>query len=800
MSISVNRINNYMIVATLILSVAAGAVTGVSLDPKCPSFVFFAFYVSIGISCIWLMLSIMFGVKGQNSAFTNTMKLLTYQVRPENPHRYTFDYMEQAQWLEKSGLLGMFRIPGVMPHYGIPPDMTQPGTSPAGPGGQYPHGGAGGSGGGSTHQDQTFKNYDVGQEVLPLETLNNTTTHTWYLTKFARFMRLWHPFDTYAKYSMGLGIVGLGHSAAYFCLGQLVASDRYLSSWVAIVLVAAFVYMVLLATMSNFTSIIGAPTRLGTFLLLVSGPGLGALAAILDGEKVKQIVVPISYISHLLFWLLALWISDKVELADPSEILGGGTSFWEHDRRKKEKQERLKKRDKIGQKVSSMKETFWDSLDNRSLHASNNASGSGHPVREQRRAAREAKYGDRADKRRGRSRSRDAEGGIEGRQDVEGGLHRKYASGSEWSASEEPAKIGRVHFDPSAFERSGTAATDDMAAEGSPHSDAGLQSQTDEDHWPTDDAEFDDKANSTTDYIRSTVRQTLIMSALLWLVMVIWAVRQYWIDPATMMVRPSMGAPLAIAQDLNITWPGALFRPQLLACAGGHVFVSDRFRIFELGLKGGFATLVSCPGITSSLLGLTAACDTEVCWPLALTATNSSVAWASQLVNCRTGQVQPLLQDPETAEHIAIIPSKESDGPQPLIKQQVLISHLGSMVAFDWSSTRSGWQPLWFLGTYPFLTTVGQTDPRPFNAGEGQVGMSSVDGNVFLLRSVEADLAAIDVLKADTMEDLGQWRVPSGVAPLVSGCSVTTTKMLVLPGAGIGGGTQPRLVQLDLVG
>ncbi|CAE7900822.1 Shal, partial [Symbiodinium necroappetens] len=117
MGISVNRINNYMIVATLILSVAAGSIVSVSFSPDCPAFVCFAFYLSTSISVIYLMLSIMFGVKGQNSAFTNTMKLLTYQVRPENPAEYTHDYMKQAQWVERNGLAALFRIPGIMPFY-----------------------------------------------------------------------------------------------------------------------------------------------------------------------------------------------------------------------------------------------------------------------------------------------------------------------------------------------------------------------------------------------------------------------------------------------------------------------------------------------------------------------------------------------------------------------------------------------------------------------------------------------------------------------------------------------------------
>jgi len=121
MSISVNRINNYMIVATLILGVAASAVTSVNFDEETPDYVAYSFYMSIALSIIYLTLTIMFGVKGQNSAFTNTMKLLTYKVRPENPAEYSH-YMKQAQHIEALGPTQLFRIPGTKPSYCVEPE------------------------------------------------------------------------------------------------------------------------------------------------------------------------------------------------------------------------------------------------------------------------------------------------------------------------------------------------------------------------------------------------------------------------------------------------------------------------------------------------------------------------------------------------------------------------------------------------------------------------------------------------------------------------------------------------------
>merc|ERR1719265_2237580 len=117
MTISVTRLNNFMIVNGLILGVAGGCITSASFNTKVHAHLVAAFLVCIATSIVFLVLAIMFGIKGQNCAFTNTMKLLTWEMRPENPADYNHDYLSQAQWIEKNGLLQMFRIPGLMPNY-----------------------------------------------------------------------------------------------------------------------------------------------------------------------------------------------------------------------------------------------------------------------------------------------------------------------------------------------------------------------------------------------------------------------------------------------------------------------------------------------------------------------------------------------------------------------------------------------------------------------------------------------------------------------------------------------------------
>merc|ERR1719181_1094978 len=115
MNITVTRIQNYNLVATLIVGMSWAGLLGFTFDSNCPAFIFNAFWVSMGLSIMYFSQSIMFAVKGQNSAFVNTMRLLTWELRPENPSHYSHDYMSQAQQLEKEGFRSVFRLPGCAP-------------------------------------------------------------------------------------------------------------------------------------------------------------------------------------------------------------------------------------------------------------------------------------------------------------------------------------------------------------------------------------------------------------------------------------------------------------------------------------------------------------------------------------------------------------------------------------------------------------------------------------------------------------------------------------------------------------
>mmetsp|Transcript_82955 Transcript_82955/g.231410 ORF Transcript_82955/g.231410 Transcript_82955/m.231410 type:complete len:798 (+) Transcript_82955:114-2507(+) len=302
MGISVNRINNYMIVATLILGIATGALTSVSFVDRDPDFLVYAFFTSIGTSIVFLMVSIMFGVKGQNCAFTNTMKLLTYEVRPENPADYNHDYMKQSQWIEKRGFLELFRIPGTSANYKT--EKIDAATVSA-----------------------VEKKTATAEDLTPLESLEIKSDHLWYLTKFSNFSRLWLPYDTHAKFVMGLGIIALGHGSAYFALAKLIVQNRKMSSFSACALTASFAYMVVLVTHQNFKFKF-MWLRWLVAILLVGSPIAGTIGAATESADVIAICAPVCFFCHFVFYLAAFFLAQN-DFAD-AKLAKGKKDIWSH--------------------------------------------------------------------------------------------------------------------------------------------------------------------------------------------------------------------------------------------------------------------------------------------------------------------------------------------------------------------------------------------------------------------------------------------------------------------------------------
>lgn len=764
MGISVNRINNYMIVATLILSVAAGAVTSVTFNESCPTFVLFAFYMSLGISLIYLMLSIMFGVKGQNSAFGNTMKLLTYQVRPENPAEYNHNYLQQVQWIEKQGMKAMFRMPGVQPKYNTSAENEHArsaalisgkpiATANAAPStlrgsvhkSMQPRTFAGIRNQGPAKNDRVPPPAEPGtstqgsvpastghvnlEDTTPLESLFKRTEHTWYLAKFQQFMRLWHPYDTYSKYSMGLGIICLGQGTAYMSLGKLVGEERFLSAWGACVLTFAFVYMVLLVTMANFRGRLPW-IRVTVIALLTAAPTLGAIGAVVEEMWVRQIVVPLCFLLHSVFWSLALYLAmQELHHDAKSDAVQATGGFWGQ-----KKADGVEGQDGIQQcgppddVAPSQGTGFADVI----------ATCEQGPV-----SSKLRDFGD-----------------------------------------------GEISSAPRGWHDNKITKTSDGVS----------------DHWPTDDQEFDAKAQATNSHIKNTVRYTLLTTAVLWFAMFLWSAAKFWVDPLTLSVHGLMGdRTTGSAEEVIVSWPNPLFRPRSLACSpDGSVYATDGFRIFRVVSRGANkASEISCT-IGRPILDIAIACDSGGgCRPLALVPGGSGSFSASDVIDCiAPGKTisLPLLQDEWPAEFFTVKSVAQNAG--NVTDHRLLSFRDREVLQFSWSGARNGWLPEWSMGALDFFSPREKFSEDSPGLGKGDipVGISAsplLGGPTVFFRSTRStQRSAIESRDSATWKLLGRWRVPPDVSPIAAGCALSSTSAIVLSAASLEHGRVPELFKL----
>mmetsp|Transcript_26001 Transcript_26001/g.82117 ORF Transcript_26001/g.82117 Transcript_26001/m.82117 type:complete len:710 (+) Transcript_26001:91-2220(+) len=214
MQTSVGRINNLMIVTTLILGIVAAAILEGSLPGSVQHFIVHTYYASLATSVLYLMLSITFGVEASNTAFDYSIALLTTAVMPDTTDDYDFDYMKQTQQFEKS--IRPFRIPLLMPLRarllkGQDPRLEMLSWRPAEDGEQG----------------------KVPDRPAPKDQA------AWYFECFRHYAMLWAPMENGAQECMGYGTVMLFTGGAYYWLGTL---HEHHEMWSAFTLCGLFIF------------------------------------------------------------------------------------------------------------------------------------------------------------------------------------------------------------------------------------------------------------------------------------------------------------------------------------------------------------------------------------------------------------------------------------------------------------------------------------------------------------------------------------------------------------------------------
>mmetsp|Transcript_88506 Transcript_88506/g.245886 ORF Transcript_88506/g.245886 Transcript_88506/m.245886 type:complete len:746 (+) Transcript_88506:111-2348(+) len=161
------------------------------------------------------------------------------------------------------------------------------------------------------------------------------------------------------------------------------------------------------------------------------------------------------------------------------------------------------------------------------------------------------------------------------------------------------------------------------------------------------------------------------IAALAWLSMFGWSLVVH--------VRGSdVFQPLLPVEDVRVEWPSSHFKPHAVACAHGHVFMADRFGIYEL--LGEALQPLAC-NLSQPVTDLAVACQGSRCWPLALV--NGS---PSSIVSCISGGSATLLQAPGTAERLA------THG-----ESAVAVLHGHELLQYSWVAARNTLRPQWQL-------------------------------------------------------------------------------------------------------
>jgi len=276
--------------------------------------------------------------------------------------------------------------------------------------------------------------------------------------------------------------------------------------------------------------------------------------------------------------------------------------------------------------------------------------------------------------------------------------------------------------------------------------------------------------------------------------MFVWAALRYWVQLNTFSFRPALNPPTAGMEELPASWPSPLFRPQALACGGGSVFAADRFRVFEISPYGQTAALPIQCSLERPIVDVTTACDIRGrCRPLVLVHGQDQ---RSEVVDCLSGEVMPLLQDTAAVEHLEALPASFAPGANAT-RQGLLAARGGEMVQFAWSPSRGAFEPEWSLGSFDFLTTLQRDEgPRQLAAGEGLRALGVAGNRLWFFRRIRSTWAAVEARELSSMEDRGRWALPAGLGPLVGACAWDRNSALVLSEPGASSKAAPRLTRL----
>jgi hypothetical protein len=290
--VSVHHTSNYLMVATMFMSstVLVLGIAGFSGD--CPSFVVSAFYTS-GISAVvFLMLGIIFGIKSQGAAYEQTVSMLTNRIRPFNPQENGFNYMAQAQTMERP--TSLFRLPALSDTSYDCEARAKMAKMASG-----------------NEKEATTTAVSGAPPPAPctpppptvLEEMCTSTAAT-YLSSFEELLDVWKPYEEFCKICMGLGTIGFTQTAAYFTVGKVVSlTNVYQVGHLSLTLSAGFLFL-MLAILGVYRPVAPVIKVVLGVLLAYSFTAISIASATPHHSVMHVVLVPSAFMSHVLFWVV----------------------------------------------------------------------------------------------------------------------------------------------------------------------------------------------------------------------------------------------------------------------------------------------------------------------------------------------------------------------------------------------------------------------------------------------------------------------------------------------------------------
>jgi len=349
--------------------------------------------------------------------------------------------------------------------------------------------------------------------------------------------------------------------------------------------------------------------------------------------------------------------------------------------------------------------------------------------------------------------------------------------------------------------------------------------------WPTDDDEFEEKTAHASERVRNVLQQAIGMATVIWGSMFVWALSHIWHHEMNDKAGETPVS-FASARNVPVQWPNSLFRPHVMACAAGWVFLADKLQIYKLPVSGGRMERVPC-SLRSTITSLGAVCDNgwsnsnvsnaTSCRPIVL-AHEAPGDWAApprtHVVDCATGEAWPLLREAQLAQHlgVAIVDAVEATADEDAEQHKgvtkwkgisLLASHGNEVIRYDKGD--SGWEPQWHITPPggPDLRALGVASDRVLlfyqrAAGDDvspeQVGRSSASADAAASTLATGTVVARDVR---SMAWRGTWQLPRGAKRdfprILGGCALQDGGALVLPQSMVlPDNPPPRVVRLSL--